>query len=150
MTSLVLTDSSQLTSDIQHLADDEQATALERDFGSDTYPLARSIGYDSELKVNGSIPSTFKLGLLLSLLHPSVVNFSDHPVHAPASKGNPWECDFLEDKGYFFSPVNGVFHVYKDQESLGRNEAFNYQYPNLASFVTDMNTLCVMMADGPL
>nr|CAD7573462.1 unnamed protein product [Timema californicum] len=74
----------------------------------------------------------------------------DHPVHAPASKGNPWECDFLEDKGYFFSPVNGVFHVYKDQESLGRNEAFNYQYPNLASFVTDMNTLCVMMADGPL
>nr|CAD7400273.1 unnamed protein product [Timema poppensis] len=76
--------------------------------------------------------------------------YKDHPVHAPASKGNPWECDFLEDKGYFFSPVNGVFHVYKDQESLGRNEAFNYQYPNLASFVTDMNTLCVMMADGPL
>nr|CAD7452526.1 unnamed protein product [Timema tahoe] len=77
-------------------------------------------------------------------------SYKDHPVHAPASKGNPWECDFLEDKGYFFSPVNGVFHVYKDQESLGRNEAFNYQYPNLATFVTDMNTLCVMMADGPL
>nr|CAD7395498.1 unnamed protein product [Timema cristinae] len=87
---------------------------------------------------------------ILVQIPPSVVNFSDHPVHAPASKGNPWECDFLEDKGYFFSPVNGVFHVYKDQESLGRNEAFNYQYPNLASFVTDMNTLCVMMADGPL
>ena len=75
---------------------------------------------------------------------------SDHPVHAPAQKGDPWDCDFPADKGYLMKPVNGVFHVYKDQEALEKEDPCNYPYPNLITFVGDMTRLCAMIADGPL
>ncbi|PSN34054.1 AMP deaminase 2 [Blattella germanica] len=74
----------------------------------------------------------------------------DHPVHAPAQKGNPWDCEFSPDKGYLIKPVNGVFQVYKNQEALDNDEPCNYPYPNLNTFVGDMNRLCAMIADGPL
>ncbi|XP_069697744.1 AMP deaminase 2 isoform X3 [Periplaneta americana] len=74
----------------------------------------------------------------------------DHPVHAPASKGNPWECEFYPDKGYLMRPVNGVYHVYKDQTAMDNDEPCNFPYPNLDTFVGDMNRLCAMIADGPL
>lgn len=74
----------------------------------------------------------------------------DHPVHAPASKGNPWDCEFTPDKGYLLRPVNGVYHVYKDQRAMDNEEPCNFPYPNLDTFVADMNRLCAMIADGPL
>jgi AMP deaminase len=75
---------------------------------------------------------------------------ADHPVHAPASKGNPWECEFMPDKGYLMRPVNGVYKVYKDQTAMDNDEPCNFPYPNLDTFVGDMNRLCAMIADGPL
>lgn len=75
---------------------------------------------------------------------------ADHPVHAPASKGNPWECEFVPDKGYLMRPVNGVFNVYKDQTAMDNNEPCSFPYPNLDTFVGDMIRLCAMIADGPL
>ncbi|GLH07891.1 AMP deaminase [Gryllus bimaculatus] len=78
------------------------------------------------------------------------VAFADHPVHAPASKGDPWECEFPPASGYLIRPVAGVFQLYRDAAALERGEALNYPYPNLPTFVQDMNLLCAMIADGPL
>ncbi|XP_049863703.1 AMP deaminase 2 isoform X4 [Schistocerca gregaria] len=70
-----------------------------------------------------------------------------HPVHAPASKGDPWKCNFPPSKGYFFRPVDGVFQVFRDPECT---DPLPYPYKTLAQFVADMNRLCAMIADGPL
>jgi AMP deaminase len=83
-------------------------------------------------------------------LSPFIRVFVDHPVHAPASKGNPWDCEFTPDRGYLLRPVNGVYHVYKDQRALDNEEPCSFPYPNLDTFVADMNRLCAMIADGPL
>lgn len=73
----------------------------------------------------------------------------DHPVHAPG-RSNPWICESSEPKNYLVKPVRGVFHVYKDKEALDKDEAISYPYPDLDMFVSDMNKLCTMIADGPL
>lgn len=88
--------------------------------------------------------------LLDDIQHEDRKTIEDHPVHAPASKGNPWECEFYPDKGYLMRPVNGVYHVYKDQTAMDNDEPCNFPYPNLDTFVGDMNRLCAMIADGPL
>ncbi|XP_034251283.1 AMP deaminase 2 isoform X1 [Thrips palmi] len=74
----------------------------------------------------------------------------NHPVHPPANRGDPWECEFPAPKGYVIKPVDGVFQLYENQEAVERDEPINYSYPNLATFVQDMNLLCTMIADGPL
>ncbi|XP_067012263.1 AMP deaminase 2 isoform X2 [Anabrus simplex] len=82
--------------------------------------------------------------------HEDRKTIEDHPVHAPASKGDPWEIEFPEPKNYLIQAKDGVFQVYKNQEALDKDEPCHYPYPNLSAFVTDMNLLCAMIADGPL
>lgn len=74
----------------------------------------------------------------------------DHPVHAPASRGDPWQCEFPMAKNYIIAPVNGVFNLYANEEDLANGKPVPYSYPDLATFVRDMNLLCTMIADGPL
>ncbi|XP_011708010.1 PREDICTED: AMP deaminase 2 isoform X1 [Wasmannia auropunctata] len=74
----------------------------------------------------------------------------NHPVHAPASRGDPWECEFPPTKNYKIVPVNGVFNLFASDEDLANGKPLPYSYPDLATFVRDMNLLCVMIADGPL
>ncbi|XP_032691364.1 uncharacterized protein LOC116854020 isoform X7 [Odontomachus brunneus] len=78
------------------------------------------------------------------------VSRTDHPVHAPASRGDPWECEFPPTKNYTIAPVNGVFNVFANDEDLADGKPIPYSYPDLATFVRDMNQLCTMIADGPL
>lgn len=73
----------------------------------------------------------------------------DHPVHAPASRGDPWECEFPPTKNYKIVPVNGVFNLFANDEDLANGKPLPYSYPDLAAFVQDMNLLCAMIADGP-
>lgn len=69
----------------------------------------------------------------------------DHPVHAPASRGDPWECEFPKAKNYKIAPVNGVFNLYASEEDLANGKPVPYSYPDLATFVRDMNLLCAMI-----
>ncbi|CAB3371884.1 Hypothetical predicted protein [Cloeon dipterum] len=55
-----------------------------------------------------------------------------------------------EDKNWVVKSVNGVFQVYESEEKVAKGEARNYPYYDLADFVSDMNILCSMIADGPL
>ena len=44
----------------------------------------------------------------------------------------------------------GVYSVYASKEDEEQKKAINYEVPDLATFVTDMQHLSAMIADGPL
>ncbi|XP_055298270.1 AMP deaminase 2 isoform X3 [Sitodiplosis mosellana] len=72
---------------------------------------------------------------------------ADHSVHAPSNTNDPWSVDFPESPGYHIKAEGGVFNLFRDAE---HKDKVNYQYLKLEDFVQDMNTICAMMADGPL
>jgi len=76
----------------------------------------------------------------------------DHPIHPPRTGGDHWECDFPEDNGYKFKIEKGIVQVYKSQDDLlsRAKKPIGYEFPDLETFVTDMQQLCAMIADGPL
>ncbi|XP_071447304.1 AMP deaminase 2 isoform X2 [Hetaerina americana] len=82
--------------------------------------------------------------------HDDRKTIEDHPINPPAAAENPWECEIPETKGYIVKSVNGVFNVFKDEAALAAGKPNDYPYPNLATFVADMNYFCLMIADGPL
>lgn len=73
--------------------------------------------------------------------------FADHSVHAPSYTTDPWNIDFPPDAGYTIKPVDGVFNLFRDSECT---DNVNYPYLKMDDFVRDMQTMCAMMADGPL
>ena len=63
----------------------------------------------------------------------SHLSLLEHPVHAPPSRGDHWDCAFPPDLGYNCAVQQGVFTVSKpDQEQL------HFSYPRLEAFVRDM------------
>ncbi|XP_033237783.1 AMP deaminase 2 isoform X5 [Drosophila pseudoobscura] len=60
---------------------------------------------------------------------------------------NPWNVDFPPDETYVIKPLNGVFHVYEDEE---QTKDLKFVYPDMSQFVNDMQVMCNMIADGPL
>jgi len=79
-------------------------------------------------------------------------SLDDLPIRAPKTEGDPWECEFLPDNGYKLKLDKGIFHVYRSQDDLlsRAKKPIEYEYPDLETFVTDMQELCAMIADGPL
>ncbi|XP_022172918.1 AMP deaminase 2 isoform X2 [Myzus persicae] len=72
----------------------------------------------------------------------------DHPVHPPASVGDPWQCDFPPSLGFTIRARDGVFQMYSSPDSEIPVQGF--PYPNLETFCRDMQRLCTMISDGPL
>lgn len=93
--------------------------------------------------------TTFQMNLcsLLIWLFNFIFIFPDHSVHAPSTTHEAWEIDFPEPVGYHIKAQNGVFNVYHDAE---HTNSVGYQYLKLEDFIQDMNSICAMMADGPL
>lgn len=85
----------------------------------------------------------------LNLFFPlfSLLRFTDHSVHAPSTTNDPWTIEFPDNAGYEIKAVDGVFNLFRDTECT---DNVNFQYLNLEDFVQDMNSICAMMADGPL
>lgn len=76
----------------------------------------------------------------------------DVPYTLPKTEGNAWECEFPEDTGYKVKVEKGVFQVYKSQDDMlsRAKKPINYEFPDLETFVTDMQEMCAMIGDGPL
>lgn len=75
---------------------------------------------------------------------------SDHMVHPPFIKGkDPWEGPTPSPKGYTIRIDNGVFNLYQKTEE-GEEKRVPYKYIKLAQYIQDKNTMCSMIADGPL
>ncbi|XP_077297777.1 AMP deaminase isoform X3 [Arctopsyche grandis] len=109
-------------------------------FPSMTARFLRTLDASDAHYVNGSV----------ELHHDDRMTIEDHPVHAPASEGDPWDCNLPPSKNYIIKPVRGVFQVYANQEDVNQNKPLDYPYTKLPQFVQDMNVLCSMIANGPL
>jgi len=72
-----------------------------------------------------------------------------HPIHPPEDC-NPWNVEFLPNCNYKFKITQGVYRVYKSEEDFNANKPLPYQIIGLEEFVTDLQLLCGMIADGPL
>lgn len=68
-------------------------------------------------------------------------------MHAPSSGNDPWDIEFPGSAGYHIKPYHGVFNLYRDAE---HTDNVGFPYLKLDDFVQDMNSICAMMADGPL
>ncbi|CAG4956920.1 unnamed protein product [Colias eurytheme] len=75
-------------------------------------------------------------------------HIADHIVHPPFKIGrDPWECPMPEPKGYHIKPHEGVYNLYRDEACTDR---VPYEYITLSQYIQDKNTMCTMIADGPL
>jgi len=82
----------------------------------------------------------------------SSVASQNHPIHPPKTNADPWDCEFLPDlKDHQIKMVNGVFEVFKTQDDYeAKKPVPGYDYPKLDEYVTDMQLMCALIADGPL
>lgn len=46
--------------------------------------------------------------------------------------------------------VHGVMRVYRDKTTMEQNKPFDWQYPDLATFLNDQNIMYTLISDGPL
>lgn len=65
----------------------------------------------------------------------------------PPDNLDPWELEFPEDLNYTIKAKKGTFEVYRDAEA---NDKIDYPCPIVTEFIKDMQTMCAMIADGPL
>nr|XP_016925555.2 AMP deaminase 2 isoform X2 [Drosophila suzukii] len=60
---------------------------------------------------------------------------------------NPWNVEFPPDEDFRIKPLNGVFHIYENDDA---SSDIKFEYPDMSQFVNDMQVMCNMIADGPL
>ncbi|EDV95250.1 GH17839 [Drosophila grimshawi] len=77
----------------------------------------------------------------------SMVSFTDMHPTSSLKAPHAWDVEFVPDESYIIKPVNGVFHIYKDEALTSE---LNFTYPDMSQFVNDMQVMCNMIADGPL
>lgn len=68
-------------------------------------------------------------------------------MHGPSYTTDPWKIEFPPNAKYLIKPVDGVFNLFRDAEG---KDNLNYPYLKLGDFVQDMQTMCTMIADGPM
>uniref|UniRef100_A0A8C4R7W7 AMP deaminase n=1 Tax=Eptatretus burgeri TaxID=7764 RepID=A0A8C4R7W7_EPTBU len=72
------------------------------------------------------------------------------PTFTPPPKPNedPFSTEGAPDNlGYTARMNDGVVHLYRSQENDA--QIYNLPYPHLETFITDMNVLLMLIADGP-
>ncbi|XP_050526519.1 AMP deaminase 2 isoform X2 [Daktulosphaira vitifoliae] len=135
--------------------DDRQSIAAEKPVVTNTLDLQRRSSTHRRPSTKSSYnpwadrrSSTMDDAFTDQLLFDIASGEYDHPVHPPASVGDPWQCDFPPSLGYTIRPQDGVFHLFDNPDSKTPLQGF--PYPNLETFCKDMARLCTMISDGPL
>ncbi|XP_017063720.1 AMP deaminase 2 isoform X1 [Drosophila eugracilis] len=78
----------------------------------------------------------------------SVTSIQDAHLRTSQMKmTNPWNVEFPEDQDFRIKPLNGVFHIYENDDD---SSEIKFEYPDMSQFVNDMQVMCNMIADGPL
>ena len=75
-----------------------------------------------------------------------VVPTKDHPIHPPATEGDPFDIEFLPNLGCKLEMKQGVFHIYDSQA----RPYSDFVYPNLKMFVDDYHLMVNLISNGPL
>ncbi|XP_044541077.1 AMP deaminase 1-like, partial [Gracilinanus agilis] len=76
-----------------------------------------------------------------------------YPVFTPPPKKgeDPFRKDDLPDNlGYCFKMKDGVIYCFANEEAASKDEPIPLPYPNLESFLDDMNFLLALIAQGPV
>lgn len=68
----------------------------------------------------------------------------------PPTIEEPWKADFVPDVECLFSMEKGVYKITQDSKEKGSAPPSDAHFPPLAEFVSDMQLMCAMIADGPL
>ncbi|KAJ8784745.1 hypothetical protein J1605_008096 [Eschrichtius robustus] len=82
-----------------------------------------------------------------------VPNESFSPVFTPPMKKreDPFRTDNLpENLGYHLKMKDGVVYIYPNEEAASKEEPKPLPYPNLDTFLDDMNFLLALIARGPV
>ncbi|XP_032947833.1 AMP deaminase 1 isoform X3 [Rhinolophus ferrumequinum] len=82
-----------------------------------------------------------------------VTNENFYPVFTPpVKKGeDPFRTDDLpENLGYHLKMKDGIVYIYPDEAAASKDEPKPLPYPNLDSFLDDMNFLLALIAQGPV
>nr|XP_010342354.2 AMP deaminase 1 isoform X3 [Saimiri boliviensis boliviensis] len=82
-----------------------------------------------------------------------VANESFYPVFTPpVKKGeDPFQTDKLpENLGYHLKMKDGIVYVYPNEAAASKDEPKPLPYPNLDTFLDDMNFLLALIAQGPV
>ncbi|XP_076975921.1 AMP deaminase 1 isoform X1 [Tamandua tetradactyla] len=82
-----------------------------------------------------------------------VANESFYPVFTPPvmKGGDPFQTDDLpENLGYHLKMKDGVVYVYPNEAAASKDEPRPLPYPNLDTFLDDMNFLLALIAQGPV
>ena len=79
-----------------------------------------------------------------------IVSFTEHPINAPKTDGDPFKVEFPENVGCKLKMKQGVIHVYKDEEALVKDEPIDWPYVDTRTFLDDQNLMYCLMSDGPL
>lgn len=75
---------------------------------------------------------------------------ADHPIHPPRTDGDPFDCPLPGSVNCECKMVHGVMRVYRDKTTMEQNKPFDWQYPDLATFLNDQNIMYTLISDGPL
>lgn len=84
-----------------------------------------------------------------SRLDSSYRSIEDHPVHPPR-RDDPWKADTPGNCGYVTKVNNGVFEVFKSSAEVEANQPLPFHYPDLAQYISDLNMMCALIANGPV
>ncbi|XP_036366732.1 AMP deaminase 2 isoform X6 [Octopus sinensis] len=82
--------------------------------------------------------------------HQCMKGIEDHPIHAPRTDGDPFDCILPNSVNCAFKMVNGVMKVYLDKASMDQDKPFDWTYPDCATFLNDQNIMYTLISDGPL
>ncbi|XP_033118747.1 AMP deaminase 2-like isoform X3 [Anneissia japonica] len=74
----------------------------------------------------------------------------DHPIHPPATKGNPFQNPILSEICCELKMVEGVVQVFESASCSEQQEVINLPQPDRESFLADMNILMALIANGPI
>ncbi|XP_021362572.1 AMP deaminase 2-like isoform X5 [Mizuhopecten yessoensis] len=76
---------------------------------------------------------------------------ADHPINPPPMSGDPFHiAEMPENVGCVIKMKGGVPYVYKDQEAFDRQEPLEWPYPDVKTFLADLNMMYAFISDGPL
>ncbi|XP_076457570.1 AMP deaminase 2-like isoform X3 [Babylonia areolata] len=80
----------------------------------------------------------------------SKASITEHPIHPPPTRGDPFKTDFPEALPCVLRMESGVMHVYCSSMEAEQRIELDWLYPDLNSFLKDHALLQAFIADGPL
>lgn len=74
----------------------------------------------------------------------------DFPIHPPRQVGDPFDLPMLDNLNFSLKMVDGVMHVYENDDSMAQDKPIEWPYPDRQSYLAELNIMLSLISDGPL